>query len=151
MAQAHVFTDKAPPPFDKERDDFKKWLKKFNIWKSITDVDKKKHGGLLILRLDEATQDKVLEALGDIDLATDTSSDRVVSELSKLFEKNKTVSAFEAYETFELYRRPQSLTIPNYITEFELRWNKAKTHSMTMSIDILAYRLRFANLPQHQE
>lgn len=87
MAQAHVFTNKAPPPFDKEKDDYQKWLKKFNIWKSITDVNKKKHGGLLILRLDEATQDKVLEALGNTDITTDTGSDKVILELSKLFEK----------------------------------------------------------------
>ena len=56
-----AFNDKTPPAFNRQSDDYSKWKKKFNIWKGITDLDKRKQGGNLILRLDDTTQEQVLE------------------------------------------------------------------------------------------
>ena len=62
------FTEKTPPAFNGKTDDFSKWKWKYDIWKNITDVDKKKIGSLIILRLDDSTQDTVLEALAGKDI-----------------------------------------------------------------------------------
>ena len=55
------FTDKTPPCFNAKYDDYSKWKRKLNLWKSVTEVEKKKHAGLILLRLDDDTQDTILE------------------------------------------------------------------------------------------
>ena len=76
-----TFTEKTPPAFDKEKDNYIKWKKKFNLWRSITDVEKVKHGGLLTLRLDDNTQESVLETVSSEDLKKDTGADAVIIHL----------------------------------------------------------------------
>ena len=34
--------DKNPPAFNRSTDEYSKWKKKFNVWKNITDLEKKK-------------------------------------------------------------------------------------------------------------
>ena len=146
------FTDKTPPNFSAKYDDYTKWKRKLNLWKSVTEVDKKKHGGLILLRLDDETQDTILEALGTTDINVDAGADLVVGELDKVFQKNKTISAYETYEQFENYRRPSNLEVSKFIHEFEKRYNKIKAINMTMTEDILAIRLmKSANLSEHNE
>ena len=60
------FSDKSPPPFVRNIDDFNKWLRKFKLWLTITEVDKKKHGALLLLRLDDDTQDRINELMKEV-------------------------------------------------------------------------------------
>ena len=54
---ASAFSDKTPPSFNRNIDDYTKWRRKFNIWQTVTDVVKAKQGGMTVLRLDDDTQD----------------------------------------------------------------------------------------------
>ena len=50
------------------------------------------------------------------------SKDRVIkimAKLDKLYKKDDAISKFQAWETFETYKRPSKLPIPEYINEFE--------------------------------
>ena len=42
-----------------------------------------------------------------------------MTKLDKLYKKDDAISKFQAWETFETYKRPSNLPIPEYITEFE--------------------------------
>ena len=53
-------SEKTPPGFYRSENDYEKWKKLFRIWQFVTDEPKSKQGGLLILKLDDTTQDEVL-------------------------------------------------------------------------------------------
>ena len=60
---ASSFSDKTPPPFNRKIDNYAKWKKKFELWQSITEVTAVRQGGLLVLRMDDDTQDHIMETL----------------------------------------------------------------------------------------
>ena len=144
-----AFSDKIPPAFDKNTDGYEKFIRKFKLWQNVTNVPKQKQANLLILRLDEDTQDSVLEAVSDETLQTDEGIDEVIEHLDSLFKKDEAISAFELYEEFESYRRKPGQSISDFCNEFQKLWNKCKSKG---EIDILAYRvLKAANLTLKQE
>ena len=49
-------------------------------------------------------------------------------------------TAYEAYERFETFSRAPSVTVSDYIIEFERLYNKAKQHKMELPDGVLAYR-----------
>ena len=46
-----------------------------------------------------------------------------------------------AYEKFEKFRRPETMSITDYIVEFERLYYKIKTHKMVLPDNVLAYRV----------
>ena len=73
--------------------------------------------------------------------------------LDRLYLKDKTQTAYEARGSFERFRRPDDMTISDYINGSERLLNKIKRYGSDMSTDIIAYRLlKSANLSeQHQQ
>ena len=61
--------------------------------------------------------------------------------LDKLYLKDTTCLAYEAYEEFEKFIRPPEMKISDYIIKFEQLYSKAKNHEMTISDGAVAYRL----------
>ena len=146
------FSDKTPPPFDKNVDNYTKWKKKFKIWQSITDVADTKQGGLLVLRLDELTQETVMEAVTETDIRSATGADKVLTQMDIMFKQDDAVTGYEAYEAFETYQRPQSMSIKDYCTEFERRLKKVAENGTTLADCVTAYRLlKSANLSEAQQ
>ena len=146
------FSDKTPPPFDKDVDDYLKWKKKFKLWQSITDVAETKHGGLLVLRLDDSTQEKILELVTEEQIKAANGADTVITQLDQLVGVEATVTAFEAYEQFETYKRPHNVSIKDYCSEFQSRLKKVQTNGSTLADHVLAYRLlKSANLDANDE
>ena len=146
------FSDKTPPPFDKNVDNYTKWKKKFKIWQSITDVADTKQGGLLVLRLDELTQETVMEAVTETDIRSATGAAKVLTQMDIMFKQDDAVTGYEAYEAFETYQRPQSMSIKDYCTEFERRLKKVADNGTTLADCVTAYRLlKSANLSEAQQ
>lgn len=50
-------------------------------------------------------------------------------------------TAYLAYEKFEKFKRPETMSITDYIVEFERLYYKIKTHKMVLPDDVLAYRV----------
>ena len=139
-----------PPSFNKDTDNYSKWKKKLDIWLNITDIAKVKRGGLIILRLDDETQEKVLENIASEEISSEEGAKKVVDQLDTIFKEDASLTAFECYEAFETYSRPHSASIKDYLDEFQKRLKKVQTKSGTTLGDaVLAYRLlRSANLSE---
>ena len=145
------FSDKTPPPFDRNKDDYIKWKKSFSIWQSITEAPNTKHGGLLALRLDDDTREEVLEILTTDDLKSETGAKKVTDELDKIFKRDVKITAYEAYEQFESYQRPGNTSILDYCKEFQRRLKKVQEGGTNLADHILAYRLvKSAQLSESQ-
>ena len=142
---------KAPPPM-REGLPYDDWKKEVKIWKSFTDLEKSKQGGALYLSLEGRTRDAVLAEVDPDQIKTDTGIDIIIKALDKLFLKDKTESGFEAFDSFIKFRRPHSMSIEDYVTEFNIKYSKLKCFQMVLPDGVLAYALlTCANLSPEQE
>lgn len=142
---------KAPPAL---RDDlgYEDWKKELKIWQAFTDLEKKRQGGALFLTLTGKSREAVLSEIDVDKLNTDSGIDCIIASLDNLFLKDKAESGFEAFDQFIKFRRPQSMSIKDYILEFNLKYNKIKCQNMKLPEGVLAYALlTCANLPSDQE
>ena len=147
MAQSNF---KAPPSLSKCTT-YETWLKEIKIWRAFTDYPLKKQGPAIFLTLEGKAREAVLE-LSVEKLSAETGVETLVEHLNKLYLKDKTQSAYEAYENFEKFRRPSDMSMTDFINEFERLHSKTKEHGTEMSADILAYRLlKSANLSDTHE
>ena len=149
MASGNNF--KAPSSLTK-CSSYEAWLKELKIWQSFTDIPKAKQGQAVFLTLEGKARETVLEFdVGDIN--SDNGVKNITACLDSLYLKDKTQTAYEAYDSFERFRRPDDMAISDYINESEKLLNKIKWYGSDMSTDILTYRLlKSANLSeQHQQ
>ena len=70
--------------------------------------------------------------------------------LNNLYLKDRDYLAYKAYETFEKFKRPPSMTINNSVIEFEQLYHKLKNYGMGLPGGVLAYQfLNNANMSEH--
>ena len=141
---------KGPPSLSKSScyDD---WLKEIEIWQAFTGLATEKQEPTVFLTL----EGKAREAILNMDIKkikAKVGVENIVTELNKLYLKDKLEMAYETYDAFERFRRPADMSIKDYINEFECLLSKTKKFGTTMSPDILAYSLvKSANLEEGQE
>ena len=87
MASSQAYSEKTPPPFNRACDDYAKWKKKFLLWQAITDVPKAKQGGLMVLRLDDDTQDAILELMTNTQLKEENGAETMLTHLDTFLKK----------------------------------------------------------------
>ena len=76
----------------------------------------------------------------------------IIDRLNKIYKKDELTQKYNAVEVFETYRQQPNLTIRDFLTEFEKRHHKNKSYGITISDEVLAYRLlKAANLPTRDE
>ena len=141
------FSNKDPPPFDKNRDSYKKWKKKLKLWQVGTDVPKARQGPLVALRLDDDTQDRIIDNVSDEDLTSDEGVKKILDHLDTLFEVDAILTDYETYENFETYVRPHGLSMKLFLEEFQLRLKKVEAAGSKLADHVLTYRiLKSANI-----
>ena len=75
-----------------------------------------------------------------------------MTELDKLYLKDDSSQAYEAYETFEKFIRPSGMSISDYVIKFEQLYFKVESFHMEILDGFLAYRLlNRANLTNEQK
>ena len=142
---------KAPPALSKSIS-YETWLKEIEIWKLYTDTPVEKQGPAIFLTLEGKAREAVLE-LDIKDISGADGCKNIVAKLDTLYLKDKAQVAYEAYDKFEQFQRAPEMTMKDFIIEFERLHCKTKSHGVTMSDDILAYRLlKSANISnEHQQ
>ena len=75
------------------------------------------------------------ETVSELDV-NDINSDNGVKNITacsdRLYLKNKTQTAYEAFDSFERFRRPDDTTTSDYIKKFERLLNKIKRYGSDM-------------------
>ena len=89
----------------------------------------------------------------DLEKLTDKSGVKNLIEiLDNMYLKDESARAYEAYESFEKFIRPQGMSISDYVIKFEQLYFKAKSFNMEILDGVLAYRLlNSANLTREQK
>ena len=129
---------KAPPALSKSTS-YENWLKELKIWQLYTEIKKEKQGPAIFLTLEGKAREAVLE-LDVENISGESGIDNIIKKLDSLYKKDTVQVAYEAYDKFERFKRPENMSMKNFIIEFERLVSKTKSHGMSMSEDILAYR-----------
>ena len=111
------------PPILKSGEDFENWEREIKIWQCVTDLEKKKQAPATYLSLEGQAR----QCYADIKVETlhsDSGVDELIKKLKTLYDKDVEQAAFIAYEEFETFQRPPSMSILDYINEFERRNNR---------------------------
>ena len=105
-----------------------------------------------MLRLDEDTREAVMEVLTTDNLKEAGGAKKVTDELDKIFKVDESLTAYEAYEEFDSYKRPSNVTVGDYCIEFEKRLAKVKSTGTVLADHVLAYKvLKSAGLTPKSE
>ena len=140
------------PPVLSDNDNIDSWLLELQIWKCVTDLEKKQQGPVIDLSL----PDKIRNSCGDVtvpELNKDDGLNLLINKLEKLYVKDSKASAYLAYEKFESFQCPTDMNIIDYLNEFERLYYDIQRYEMTLPSGVLAYQvLKSANLtPEKQE
>ena len=127
------------------------WKKEVTIWTSVTDLDSKKQGGALFLSLSGKARDNVRAEVTPDDMKSDTGVTKITECLDKLFLQDKTESAFVTFESFIKFKRSDSMSIKDYVVEFNLRLKRLIAKKIELPQEVIAYYLLdCANLSKEQ-
>ena len=140
--------NKSPPQLSKSKS-YDDWIKLLKIWKNFTTLEASKQGPAIVLSLEGEAQDAILELEPSV-ISGDDGVNKIIERLDKIYKKDILTQKYNALESFETYRRKPYRR--DFLTEFDKRYHKTKSHGTTMSSDLLAYRLlKSANLTTRDE
>ena len=90
---------KNPPILEKDKS-YQQWKNEIGFWELVTDLDKKKRGLALALSLQGKPREVAFE-IDPVKLNADDGVKFLVTELDKLFEKDKVDQTYSAYTDFD--------------------------------------------------
>ena len=136
------------PPKLTECKNYEQFVQLIKIWQIATDLPKEKQGAALLLSLEGEAQRAALR-VKENELQSDDGIVKVIDELDKLFYQDKTTQKFKALEDLENLKKTKSLTMQQYLLEFETKLDKTTSLGIVWPDDIIAFRLlKNANLPE---
>ena len=132
---------KNPPALLKDAS-YVNWKTDLEIWLEFTNLEKSKTGPAVFLSaLNEKDREVVRQTVTPEVLKSAVGIPEIIKCLDKLYLKDETFTAYECYEKFEKYVRPNQGTMDDYINEFEQLYSKSKNKGMEILDGVLAYRL----------
>ena len=146
MAQANV-----KPPVLRSGETYEMWKKKIRLWEKCTNLARDARAPAIVLILEGAAQTAALKIDTDT-LASDDGVEALLTKLDKLFKEDEDQITFSVYDTFEKFRKTDSMSLTEYLIQFELLYEKAKAYNNVLTEPVLAYRLlKGANLSEHKQ
>lgn len=134
---------KVPPPVFCEKVNYERWKNEVDMWSAVTDLKKEQQGLALALSLpiESQVRDKVMTELSKTQLSSEDGLNVLLNFLDKIYKKDELESAYEAWSDFQRYKKVDSMSIGDYIMEFDKRYKAAKKFNMTLSVPVLAFQL----------
>ena len=143
---------KNPPVFHPdEDDDYLSWKADVEVWKEFTDTKVEKLGLAIYLALKGKAREAA-RTLKAADLKKEGGYELIIRELDKVFQADETSRAFCAFKEFYEYKRNSGEGFPDFIVEFEKRYNKVVQYQMELPEGVKAFfLLKSANLSAESE
>ncbi|KAL2093504.1 hypothetical protein ACEWY4_010816 [Coilia grayii] len=121
---------KNPPTFD-EGKPYESWKNEVEMWTRVTDLQKKKQALAVALGLSGRARETAMEIPVD-DLNKDTGMNTLLEKLDGLFLKEEKDRTYDAYSSFDRIMRDSSLSMADYIIEFEQRYSRMRKYRMEL-------------------
>ena len=104
---------KAPPTLGKDSL-YVNWKKEIKIWEAFMPVPEEKQVPAIFMALTIEAREAILNM--DVEkLIEKTGVNDLMAELDKMYLKDESSQAYEAYETFEKFIQPSVMSISEYI------------------------------------
>ena len=130
MASKKIYS---PPVLDKI-DEIEDWLREIEIWQCVT------LRPVVYLSLPDKIR-KSCKGISVSDLNKDNGLNTLITKIKTLYAKDITALAYMAYDQFENFKRPDEMTIVDYINEFERLNNKIRQFDMVLPTGVLVYKV----------
>ena len=138
-------TGKIPLPQFRRDKNYSLFKKEVVAWQEVTDVKLEKQGIVLALSLPETEdfnlREKVFENLSLEQLKGDNGVKYLITFLDEQFGKDELEDSLQKFEDFEDYYRGSGEDITQFITNFDLKYNRIKTDTLKLPSEILAFKL----------
>ena len=130
---------KIPPTFSEESN-YGVWKNEVDIWRLVTDLDKKKQALAVALRLSGKPREVALE-IPSGSLNADDGMTVLINTLDSVFLTDEHDNSYLAYTQFEQFRKLSDMCMNDYIIDFERLYNKTKKFNMELPDTVLAFKL----------
>ena len=130
---------KIPPAF-KEDGDYEEWKKDLEYWRFITDIPKEKIAVTIHLTLSGRARQASSE-INSKDLMSEKGLSILLAKLDRVFLQDANWKCFNAYLAFENYRREETTSMENFLSEFDRRYHKLKECKVELPDAVVACRL----------
>ena len=118
--------NKGPPSLSNSKS-YSDWLKLIEVWRKFTHLEPEKQGPAIVLSFEAEAQDAIFE-LNTNDITDKDGVNKTIERLNRLYKKDELTGKYNALESFETYKRNSNTSIRDFLTEFEKRYNKTKSH-----------------------
>ena len=130
------------PPLLREGDSYENWKKLIKLWRKCTNIPKEGQAPAVVLTLDRSTAAGAAALKLDVDeLAEDDGMDKLITALDGVFIQNTDQEIYHSYHNFEQFKRTEDMMMTDYLVNFDLLYDKAKSHGNVLTQSVLAYRL----------
>ena len=129
--------NKAP---EMEGDDYNTFRSDLILWNLVTEIPKEKRAVLVHLGLRGKMKQASTE-LGQAVLCKEDGLDKLIERLDKLLLESKGIRQFNAYYNIHEYRRPDDLSIQDFIGHFEHMYFKLSSESIEIPDIVKAFSL----------
>ena len=88
--------------------------------------------------------DKIWKSCNDIsvtDLSKDNGLNTLFTKIKTLYAKHINALTYMTYDQFENFKRPNDMTLVDYINEFKCLNNKIRQFDMALPTGVLAYKV----------
>ena len=144
----------APPVLDLEKMSFNDWLFDIEIWRDFVKerLTEKKVGSYLYQHLKGKALETVRNEVKAADILSENGAKLIIECLSRLYKKDESRYEYDTFGEFIKFQRPANMSIPDYIVEFNLRYQKFKSYAGKLPEAVLGYSiLDCANLSQEKK
>lgn len=97
---------------------YAEWKHEIEMWVAATNLPAARQAPSVYLMMSGQPKASVRSSLSKDDIAKDTGMNTLLAFLDKIYQKDKLKALCQAIDSFEEYRRPSSLGIQEYISEF---------------------------------
>ena len=132
------------PPLFTSRN-LERYKLELQAWSEVTNVSNAKQGAVIALSLPEddkhQIREKVFSGLSLDDLTREGSLSILIQFLDGYLGKDELVDSIDKFEEFENFERANKQSIRDYIASFDLKYRKLEKLNITLSPEILAFKL----------
>ena len=131
---------KVPPVFREDEMDYDQWKKDLELWTHITELSKENIAIAIHLGLSGRARQASSE-ISVADMKSVSGLQILLKKLDRVFLQDENWKCFNNYLAFENYRRDESISIDNFLSEFDRRHHKLKECGVELPDAVVACRL----------
>ena len=143
---------KAKPPVWQQDQSWENYQKEIKVWQLLKSCEATEEGPQ-VFRVLEGDAKKAANELSVDQIGSAEGLKLILEKIDAFYLGDKNQRIFAELDEFEKFRRPGSMTMFNFLVEFERLHNKVKSHNCSYPDGVLAYKVLQASQlsPEHEK